>query len=187
MLTQYRLSGLMVWSSDLDDNNFTALSALTGKEISGSVLDPNDGKSVQQDWAGQNGQQCRKNDECSAVNRLDVSKCNANEQMVGWDKAGCNNHGGESYGKAMCCPVNARPRKCTWRGSGGDCNGQCHKGTIVPACPWSSAINWRQVKSLCFHHLGVVSRQRKVQAVTGTRSAAAEAKSFVAFRTTGTI
>lgn len=34
----------------------------------------------------------------------------------------------KKYSHSICCPTASAPKSCIWRGSGGDCNGQCHEG-----------------------------------------------------------
>ncbi|KAM7212852.1 Glycosyl hydrolase family 71 domain containing protein [Rhypophila decipiens] len=53
------------------------------------------------------------------------SRCSSNEVKLGWDRDGCE---GDHQGKSICCPASDAVNECSWRGSGLDCNGQCHEG-----------------------------------------------------------
>jgi chitinase len=121
----------MIWASDLDDTKFTALSGLIGQEVRGNVKDPNDGKSVSQDWSSKNGQKCYLTSDCLAVHVPTTIKCRKGEQMIGWDKDDCKDTDDLVKGKPIYCPIDAYPTKCTWRGSTPACNGQCHEGILV--------------------------------------------------------
>nr|QDJ94336.1 chitinase chiC3 [Cordyceps cicadae] len=63
---------------------------------------------------------------------------NSNTQMceTGYIIMGRDNQGGHCRekdklcGNIICCPKSSGLGDCTWRGSGGDCNGQCHEGEV---------------------------------------------------------
>ncbi|PYI36201.1 hypothetical protein BP00DRAFT_453217 [Aspergillus indologenus CBS 114.80] len=119
------LGGLMVWSSDMDDKKFTGLSGLINKEIGVLKNSLDDAAAVAQDWSGQNGQQCTRFSECVDINNPQVSSCGTGQVRIGYDAC---SHG---KGKPICCPANAYPKSCLWRGGHSDCNGQCHSGEMT--------------------------------------------------------
>jgi hypothetical protein len=73
------------------------------------------------------GQACRLALYCTDQTDVFVSSCYTNEVKLGWDKDGCS---GANMGRSICCPSSTAVTTCTWRGSGGDCNGQCHPGEV---------------------------------------------------------
>ncbi|GIJ85609.1 hypothetical protein Asppvi_004468 [Aspergillus pseudoviridinutans] len=121
------LGGLMIWSSDMDDKQFTGLQGLLGKPVGGIQNPLENAKAVTQDWAGKNGQQCKRFDDCVDMENPQASSCGTGQVRIGYDAGGC----GSGYGKPICCPSTAYPKSCLWRGDGSDCNGQCHSGEMT--------------------------------------------------------
>lgn len=97
------------------------------------------------------GQNCYKFTDVVDLNNPQASSCSP-DVRVGYDKAGCrgkdvsifycyewlhryswkaaaNPYQGDC-GKPICCPKDSGLKNCQWRGSGGDCNGQCHAGEV---------------------------------------------------------
>ncbi|UZP44687.1 hypothetical protein NXS19_012499 [Fusarium pseudograminearum] len=66
---------------------------------------------------------CYKSDTCEAKSD---NSCRLGYKKVGFEVCGY----WTSKGKAICCEETIAPKTCTWRGSGGDCNGQCHTGEV---------------------------------------------------------
>ncbi|KAL4935574.1 hypothetical protein BDV06DRAFT_217331 [Aspergillus oleicola] len=138
------LGGAMIWASDLDDDKYSAHTGLLGRnilststlqDINKAVSDP---KSVITDLAAFNGQRCFRY-MSSCVNPNDgaamAKACGSGYTVVGWDDAGCGKKSCHC-GKPICCPSNAAPKGCNWRGQdkgggiGSDCSGQCNPGEI---------------------------------------------------------
>lgn len=126
------MSGVMIWASDLDDYTFSAHSGLMGKTIKPNnqfQLDPITLGLKSSDLtdmvAPDYHKDCYRFDQCVDP---DVQRCASGYTMVGNDKSDC---GKDPHVKPICCKSNSAPKSCTWRGSGGDCNGQCHKGEVT--------------------------------------------------------
>ncbi|CAF3446147.1 unnamed protein product [Fusarium graminearum] len=66
---------------------------------------------------------CYKSDTCE---KKSDNSCRLGYKKVGFEVCGY----WTSKGKAICCEETIAPKTCTWRGSGGDCNGQCHTGEV---------------------------------------------------------
>lgn len=89
------IGGSLIWAVDTDDDKFTAMSGLLGKEV-GQVahvdLQQNvllaTSTSIAQSLVGSNGQDCRvlKDQACTKVANM---RCFAGETLVGWDNDGC--------------------------------------------------------------------------------------------------
>ncbi|KAF9249765.1 CAZyme family GH18 [Penicillium roqueforti] len=139
------LGGAMIWASDLDDDKYTAHAGLTNKPIMTNptlkTIDKalSDPKSVIQDLASFNGQNCFKY-EGKCVNLNDnnamADACGSGYTVVGWDDAGCGKSNCHC-GKPICCPTGSAPKNCNWRGDNtgdagvsSDCNAQCKSGEI---------------------------------------------------------
>ncbi|KAB8227369.1 uncharacterized protein BDW43DRAFT_323913 [Aspergillus alliaceus] len=139
------LGGALIWASDLDDDKYSAHSGLLSKEviststlqsISKAVSNP---KSVIEDLAAFNGQKCfRYSGKCVNLNddQAMAKACGSGYTVVGWDDAGCGKKSCHC-GKPVCCPSNAAPKGCSWRGdntgqlgSRSDCSGQCEAGEM---------------------------------------------------------
>ncbi|KAF2723824.1 glycoside hydrolase family 18 protein [Polychaeton citri CBS 116435] len=114
------LGGLMAWSIDMDDDQFTALSGLIGKPAGEGINKTLAEQELQTaSWSSDNGQDCYSTD-CG-------STCPPDWAIMTSYKSNC---GSKGY-KKFCCPRDRMPRDCTWRGgeSGGAgraCHGQCH-------------------------------------------------------------
>ncbi|KAF7941509.1 hypothetical protein BELL_0234g00160 [Botrytis elliptica] len=106
---------------DMDDNDFSALSGLLGRDNLGTISSKalEDQATVDtSDWASQNGQKCYMGTcggGCLLGKEVEISRANS-----------C------SGGKPICCPIDAAP-SCTWRGgeSGRSCHGTCHTGEVT--------------------------------------------------------
>ncbi|KAK4664234.1 uncharacterized protein QC763_0083880 [Podospora pseudopauciseta] len=63
------------------------------------------------------------------------------KELVGYDAHGCKAKKGKTCGKPIVCPISAGFKdKCIWRGSGGDCNGQCREGEIkIAGSSWGGS------------------------------------------------
>jgi chitinase len=123
------LGGVMIWSIDQDDNEFSALTGLLGR--SPGDFDSITKKSAVTDtghWASMNGQKCIETD-CATV-----PLCPTGYQLAPFDnpKSFKDDCGG-SESRVICCPVDAMPESCTWRGgeSSRSCHGQCHAGEMT--------------------------------------------------------
>ncbi|RSL80462.1 hypothetical protein CEP51_006553 [Fusarium floridanum] len=53
--------------------------------------------------------------------------CGIGYKQVGWEA--CDKRGNRV--KPICCKSRIAPKKCTWRGSATDCNGQCHAQEVT--------------------------------------------------------
>ncbi|KAE8150566.1 hypothetical protein BDV25DRAFT_172049 [Aspergillus avenaceus] len=139
------LGGALIWASDLDDDKYSAHTGLVGrnviststlKDINKAVSNP---KTVVEDLSAFNGQKCFKySGKCVDLNdNQAMSKaCGSGYTVVGWDDAGCGKKSCHC-GKPICCPSNAAPKGCNWRGdntgqlgSHTDCSGQCEAGEM---------------------------------------------------------
>ncbi|KAK5658413.1 hypothetical protein OQA88_2390 [Cercophora sp. LCS_1] len=126
--------GSLIWAVDTDDDKYTAMSGLMGEPVShvdsttAIALPALSQKSVASVLIGENGQDCKvlKDRACKAVTDL---RCESGWLMLGWDRNGCPS----DQGVPICCPSATAPKVCTWRGSGKDCNGQCHAGEATVA------------------------------------------------------
>ncbi|RGP77398.1 glycosyl hydrolase family 71 [Fusarium longipes] len=76
-------------------------------------------------YFGQMDDRCYKSHECRRPHDLHTA-CRQGYKKVGWEA--CD--GSHYKVKAICCEETVAPKKCKWRGSGGDCNGQCHIGEV---------------------------------------------------------
>ncbi|KAM5451181.1 putative chitinase [Microsporum audouinii] len=130
-------SGSLIWASDLDDYSFTAHKAITGKTNIESALTIKDSQeqlnpdpdTVSSDLNGSLAKDCYKFPDIVALDNPQVSTCRSGYTTVGYDRATSAGKDGE-WGRPWCCPKNSGLKNCQWRGSGGDCNGQCHPGEI---------------------------------------------------------
>ncbi|CAG8150355.1 unnamed protein product [Penicillium salamii] len=130
------IGGSLIWASDQDDYSWTAHKALLGdtnvtkaqaKLVSRSVVSSS--SSAKKD-ATSNGlnQNCEKGSECVDLGNPQVT-CGSGYKLVGYDKAKCRKSA-KKFGVPICCATKSAPTTCQWRGSGPDCNGQCHKGEV---------------------------------------------------------
>ncbi|KAM5443139.1 putative chitinase [Microsporum ferrugineum] len=124
-------SGSLIWASDLAHKAITGKtnieSALTIKD-SQEQLNP-DPDTVSSDLNGSLAKDCYKFRDIVALDNPQVSTCRSGYTTVGYDRATSAGKDGE-WGRPWCCPKNSGLKNCQWRGSGGDCNGQCHPGEI---------------------------------------------------------
>lgn len=139
------LGGSMIWASDLDDDKYSAHSAMLGRKVksTSSLQDTTDLlKQAQQlsltsSIKAQTGENCIKYDgDCVDLNdnKAMAKACGDGFTVVGWDDAGCGKTDCHC-GKPICCPTLGAPTSCKWRGDdtggiGGDCSSQCNKGEI---------------------------------------------------------
>ena len=113
-----------------DDYNFTAHKALTANPKIGSVKIATP---VVADIDASFGSSCYKD------GSQFVQSCDAGYVKVGADRDGidCGNLHESLCGRIICCPKTSGMTECSWRGSGGDCNGQCHEGEVkVSGSSW---------------------------------------------------
>jgi chitinase len=139
------LGGSLIWASDLDDDNYTAHSALLGRKINPTnslqsttnLLQKAQQQSLTESVKGQTGEGCKTyQGSCKDLNdpKALADACGTGMTVVGWDDAGCgkkNHH----YGKPVCCPTLGAPITCKWRGDdtggvSGDCSAECYEGEI---------------------------------------------------------
>lgn len=122
-------SGSLIWASDLDDFDFTAHAALTGKDkatINSQLTKKNalSSRTITDNLNSYLRQDCY-------VQPDSLTSCKAGDDQVGYDKAGRP----KDY-KPICCPKGSGVAQCQWRGgtggtnAGRDCNGQCHAGEV---------------------------------------------------------
>ncbi|EJP61449.1 symbiotic chitinase [Beauveria bassiana ARSEF 2860] len=117
-------SGSLIWASDLDDYEFTAHKALIGKPTIGSLQNKK-ATAAASEVAATFG------DKCYYEENSHKQMCEPGYIIMGRDNQG--GHCGEKdklCGNIICCPKSSGLGDCTWRGSGGDCNGQCHEGEV---------------------------------------------------------
>ncbi|KXH28062.1 mutanase [Colletotrichum nymphaeae SA-01] len=65
--------------------------------------------------------------DCVDLDNTQASSCRDGYKSMSFDRGTCSGNSG----RPICCKNSALPMQCTWRGSGGDCNGQCHKGEVT--------------------------------------------------------
>ncbi|GKZ39502.1 hypothetical protein AbraIFM66950_000449, partial [Aspergillus brasiliensis] len=129
------LGGAMIWASDQDTYSWSAHEALLGKTLKSnsqvalqtdsSLLKELSLKAVNK---GLN-QQCYRDTSCVDLRNPQVT-CESGYSLVGYDKSKCRK-AAKYYGMPICCATASKPSSCTWRGSGGDCDGQCHAGEVT--------------------------------------------------------
>lgn len=137
------IGGSLIWASDLDDDQYSAHSALLGRTVKPNnqvkALADSQGFGLTESIKASTGEDCYTYDgKCQDLNdpKALAAACGDGKVVVGWDDAGCgkkNHH----YGKPVCCPSRGAPNTCKWRGddtsSGGpksDCSGRCEAGEI---------------------------------------------------------
>ncbi|KAH7322711.1 glycosyl hydrolases family 18-domain-containing protein [Stachybotrys elegans] len=113
------LGGLLIWAIDLDDRELDALAAVLHPGGFGAHKD----RSTMNPWTELGDGHCT------------VSECGSVGCELGWvevDRAKCNDR---EWKSSVCCPFSSAPDpdKCTWRGTGVLCNGQCHDGEVALA------------------------------------------------------
>lgn len=125
------LGGVMIWSVDQDDADFSALEGLLGRDL--PSFEDNMRRTVEADanhWTSVNGQGCMVSD---CLNQFENPPSGFGTAPNGGkfpDKCGSDSDG-QKY-KHVWCPTNAMPQTCQWRGSG-SCHGQCHEGEVTLA------------------------------------------------------
>lgn len=120
------LGGVMVWSVDQDDEDFSALEGLLGRPLPSfqanlkRVAVADGGR-----WSSVNGQACKVSD-CLSDDANPPAGFSIAPNGKFKDRCG----GGQN--KYVYCPTEALPQHCEWRGSG-SCHGQCHAGEVTLA------------------------------------------------------
>lgn len=121
------LGGLMIWSVDQDDKEFSAMQGLLGMSLqSYSVLLKRAETTDAGKWTSLNGQKCVMSD-CGVP-----AQCPDGYGMAPGGE-GFEDDCGSSKFRIICCPLNSMPESCLWRGGEGtsgrpSCHGQCHVG-----------------------------------------------------------
>ncbi|KAL4812489.1 bacteriodes thetaiotaomicron symbiotic chitinase [Aspergillus spinulosporus] len=121
------LGGLMIWSIDQDDKQFTALEGLLGTSLQDYDLNLKRAQVTDAGhWTSINGQQCVMSD-CG-----NPAQCPAGYGMAPNGNGFQDNCGSTKY-RIICCPLDAMPTECLWRGGESSvgrpsCHGQCHTG-----------------------------------------------------------
>ncbi|KAH7317114.1 symbiotic chitinase [Stachybotrys elegans] len=140
-------SGSLIWASDLDDYEFSAHKALTGNTNLKSAAK----KLVEQgpvsvaDVDTSLGGKCYKTDSRTGFCKEGFTKVGSD-----WDGEKCSKKDQTRCGKAICCPNGHSMGECTWRGSGGDCNGRCHDGEVkVSGSSWGGSPGESSGESRC--------------------------------------
>lgn len=84
------IGGSLIWASDTDDDKYSAMRGLLDKSISHPEINKKaikrSVKTVTQNLAGQNGQDCKRMSDCVDP---DVVRCPDGWHKAGWDKDGC--------------------------------------------------------------------------------------------------
>ncbi|KAJ2976628.1 hypothetical protein NQ176_g4845 [Zarea fungicola] len=86
------IGGSMIWAVDTDDDNYSAMSGLIGKEVSHVDTQTPEmvvsEQTIAKSLAGENGQDCKvlKDYSCRPVRDL---RCGSGEKLIGWDRDGC--------------------------------------------------------------------------------------------------
>ncbi|KAL9118258.1 MAG: hypothetical protein Q9187_005199 [Circinaria calcarea] len=118
------LGGLLIWALDLDTPDLDALQAVIYPKTLGSR-----GKAASSvnNWQDANGGDCHTTDcgvtDCTpGETRITIQPCEEPDFFTG-----------EALSTALCCPLSSAPdpKKCQWRGTGFDCNGQCHPNEVA--------------------------------------------------------
>ncbi|KAH8706988.1 hypothetical protein GQ44DRAFT_831181 [Phaeosphaeriaceae sp. PMI808] len=128
--------GALIWASDTDDDKFSAMSGFLGKEVAhidvkSTALEVN-AVTIARTQNALSGKGCSlyKEGGCRSQSDFDNNhvRCPNGNPPIGYDKDGCKMIAQVANPIPICCNGNIYPTKCTWRGGGGDCNGQCHPG-----------------------------------------------------------
>ncbi|RSL60097.1 hypothetical protein CEP53_005571 [Fusarium sp. AF-6] len=114
------LGGLLIWAIDLDNTQLDALAAVLAPKSFNAHKD----RSKKSPWVDLGTGHCTVND------------CGTTGCKSGWievDQSLCDRLAGKKT--SVCCPFASAPdpEKCTWRGNGVLCNGQCHAGEVALA------------------------------------------------------
>jgi chitinase len=102
------IGGSLIWAVDTDDDKFTAMSGLMGKEVAHVDLEPaamlaTTTTTIAQSLIGENGQNCKvlKDYACKPARDL---RCENGETLVGWDRDGCGVSGADVLAwENACC------------------------------------------------------------------------------------
>ena len=134
------------------------------------------------------GQQCYKFSDCVDLNNPQVATCSKGFTAVGWDDAGCGSKKCHC-GKLICCPVNAAPKNCQWRGGkAGDCDGRCAAREVnIKGYRSSWGGGFKYVTASAIHWLRNALTRLPVNIdseTTGTQINAAEVSKFSAVKPT---
>ncbi|KAH6687317.1 symbiotic chitinase [Plectosphaerella plurivora] len=130
--------GSLIWASDLDDYDFTAHKALTGKTIitaADVVKETQTLADLTAEFDASFGRFCYKKPYISFGNH----GCGEpGDTKVGYDSNGedCTNAQilSGTCGLPICCPLTSgfTDKSCRWtRNGGGDCNGRCESGEVM--------------------------------------------------------
>lgn len=79
---------------------------------------------------------------CYKEGSMYVPFCDVGYVKVGADRDGidCGDVPESFCGRIICCPKTSGMTDCMWRGSGGDCNGQCHEGEVkIAGSSWGGS------------------------------------------------
>jgi chitinase len=84
------IGGSLIWASDTDDDQYSAMSGLIGRKVSHAdlsqaVFDPTPAN-IAENLVGQNGQDCKRLDECVDP---DIVRCPDGYTKVGFDQDKC--------------------------------------------------------------------------------------------------
>jgi chitinase len=117
----------MIWSIDQDDKQFTALEGLLGTSLQDYALNLKRAEVTDAGhWTSINGQQCVMTD-CG-----NPPECPSGYGLAPGGSGFPDTCGSSKY-KIICCPLDAMPTECLWRGGESSvgrpsCHGQCHTG-----------------------------------------------------------
>lgn len=120
----------MIWSIDQDDKRFSALTGLVGHNLADyDELVRKSRATVAGHWASINGQKCVMSD-CG-----NPASCPAGYAMAPGGEGFPDDCGSKKY-RIVCCPLDAMPDSCLWRGGESSvgrpsCHGQCHTGEVT--------------------------------------------------------
>ncbi|KAA8652731.1 uncharacterized protein ATNIH1004_001636 [Aspergillus tanneri] len=124
------LGGVMIWSIDQDDKKFSALTGLLGRSVKdyNTLLQRMETTDAGK-WTSINGQKCIMTD-CGLP-----PTCPSGYGLAP-NGGGFHDTCGNSQFKIICCPLDAMPSSCLWRGGESStgrpsCHGQCHTGEVT--------------------------------------------------------
>jgi len=88
------IGGSLIWAVDTDDDKYSAMSGLMGKQVSHvntrvEALEANTEITIPQSLIGENGQECRIETLMGCVDP-DTARCPFGKFKVGWDREGCS-------------------------------------------------------------------------------------------------
>ncbi|KAK3902649.1 hypothetical protein C8A05DRAFT_15315 [Staphylotrichum tortipilum] len=137
------LRGLFIWAIDQDTDDFAALKAITGTDITPSIdeSDTLGGWNANQCWITPCGTGCQEG--FIKLVRLNLDK----------DGRGCLNSGDNSQQRSLCCPPWGAPdpSTCKWHGTASACFGQCDPGEVLMSTDNFGDASWCRsgVKAFC--------------------------------------